>query len=296
MDAKGLCALFDASSLYEVLGVDKTASEKDIRKAYRRKAVQVHPDRNPGDESATTKFQALAKIGEVLTDKARRSVYDRTGCVDDSSPAFDDAYTYWRTQFKEVTVEDIEAFEAKYKRSSEELEDLLAAYLLHDGDMDKVMQWVPLATHADAARFVKQIKELIAAGKLNKLSKFAKSSKGLAARVKREEQSEAKEAEEAATEMRVDENADLRALIMARNRGRENALDAWASKFVDNDNDDEDDVGTTNNGGKKKKQNKSKSKNKKRKQASMPSDEEFARIQAQLDANKNNKKNKKGRK
>jgi molecular chaperone DnaJ len=64
---------------YEILGVEKTASNGDISTAYRRLAIKYHPDRNPGDEEAIARFKEAAEAFEVLNDADKRSRYDRFG-------------------------------------------------------------------------------------------------------------------------------------------------------------------------------------------------------------------------
>ena len=64
---------------YEVLGVSKTATDAELKKAYRRLARKFHPDVNPGDASAQKKFQEIAAAYEVLKDPKRRERYDRFG-------------------------------------------------------------------------------------------------------------------------------------------------------------------------------------------------------------------------
>ena len=65
--------------LYAVLGVSKSASDAEIKKAYRRLARKYHPDVNPGDGSAKKKFQEIASAYEILKDARRRKHYDLTG-------------------------------------------------------------------------------------------------------------------------------------------------------------------------------------------------------------------------
>ncbi len=64
---------------YEVLGVDRGASKDEIKKAYRKLAMQYHPDRNPGDKEAEDKFKESAEAYEVLHDDEKRAKYDRFG-------------------------------------------------------------------------------------------------------------------------------------------------------------------------------------------------------------------------
>jgi len=64
---------------YEILGVSKSASADEIKKAYRKVAMQFHPDRNPGDKSAEDKFKEAAEAYEVLSDVDKKAKYDRYG-------------------------------------------------------------------------------------------------------------------------------------------------------------------------------------------------------------------------
>jgi molecular chaperone DnaJ len=78
---------------YEILGVKKSASADDIRKAFRKLARKYHPDVNPGDKSSEEKFKALSEANEVLSDPKKRKIYDQVGFYSDNiDPATAEAY------------------------------------------------------------------------------------------------------------------------------------------------------------------------------------------------------------
>ena len=64
---------------YEVLGISRSATPDEIKKAYRKRALQFHPDRNPGDAEAESNFKEAAEAYEVLSDTDKRARYDRFG-------------------------------------------------------------------------------------------------------------------------------------------------------------------------------------------------------------------------
>jgi molecular chaperone DnaJ len=78
---------------YELLGVKKSASAEEIRKAFRKLARKYHPDVNPGDKTAEEKFKAISEANDVLSDPKKRKIYDQLGYYSDSiSPETADAY------------------------------------------------------------------------------------------------------------------------------------------------------------------------------------------------------------
>ena len=69
----------DYKDYYQILGVDRKASKEEIKKVYRKLALQYHPDRNPGDTAAEDKFKEINEAYQVLSDDEKRAHYDRLG-------------------------------------------------------------------------------------------------------------------------------------------------------------------------------------------------------------------------
>ncbi len=76
----------DYKDYYKILGVDRKASEDEIKRAYRKLALKHHPDRNPGDKKAEEKFKEINEAYQVLSDPTKRSRYDQLG----------DSYSTWQ--------------------------------------------------------------------------------------------------------------------------------------------------------------------------------------------------------
>jgi molecular chaperone DnaJ len=83
----------DKKDYYGALGVKKTASTEEIRKAFRKLARKFHPDVNPGDKTAEEKFKTISEANEVLSDPKKRKIYDQLGFYSDNiDPAAAEAY------------------------------------------------------------------------------------------------------------------------------------------------------------------------------------------------------------
>lgn len=85
---------------YDILGIAPEATAPEIKKAYRRKAMQTHPDKHPDDPEASAKFQAVGEAYQVLSDPDLRKRYDEFG-KDDAVPqqGFEDAGEFFTTMF-----------------------------------------------------------------------------------------------------------------------------------------------------------------------------------------------------
>ena len=64
---------------YKLLGINRNASDEEIKQAYRKLAMKYHPDRNPGDKAAEDKFKDINEANEVLSDPKKRARYDQLG-------------------------------------------------------------------------------------------------------------------------------------------------------------------------------------------------------------------------
>ncbi|XP_078581083.1 dnaJ homolog subfamily C member 9-like [Branchiostoma floridae x Branchiostoma japonicum] len=222
--------LFSTRDLYKVIGVENTASEKEVKKGYYRMSMRFHPDRNSEDEKSTEKFQALSKVYSVLSDSGKRALYDESGEVEDEVDVDQDRdwVSYWRLLFPQVTLQAIKEFEQKYKGSEEELEDLKAAYLEHEGDMDGIMESVTLATMEDEPRFRGLLQGLVESDALPDFAAFSQEGRIKKQHRKRKAKKEAKEAEAMRKELGMDDSDDaLKKMIAQRNQSRETGFNSF---------------------------------------------------------------------
>nr|XP_043637494.1 chaperone protein dnaJ 6-like [Erigeron canadensis] len=217
-------------SLYEILGVERTASQQDIKKAYHKLALRLHPDNNPDDENAKEKFQQLQKVVSILGDEEKRALYDQTGCADDADLAgdmFQDLKDFFRSMYKKVTEADIEEFEANYRGSESEKTDLYDLYKKHKGHMNKLFcSMLCSDPKLDSHRFKDILDEAISAGELKSTKAYQKWSKQVSDTkpptilLRRKEKSKK-------------ESDDLYAIISQRQSERKGRLDSMFSSLID---------------------------------------------------------------
>ncbi|KAG6890707.1 hypothetical protein C0995_005080 [Termitomyces sp. Mi166 len=203
----------EAVDLYEVLSIPNDAKIDVIKKAYRRLALVYHPDKHAtasdaDKATASIKFQQVGFAYAVLGDEKRRLRYDRIGKTDEGFEltAGDDGWeAYFEAMFERVTRGRLDEMKKEYQGSSEEVEDLVAAYTSTGGSIDEIMNHIPHSTHEDEARFIIIISDLITKGILPMFDAWEKSVRDEKAKLIRRKQGEkeAKEAEQLAKELGV---------------------------------------------------------------------------------------------
>ena len=253
----------ESPNLYSLLGVEKTASNAEIKKAYRRLVFLYHPDKNKTDPNAGAKFANITKAYKILSNPESRRIYDETGDYDDEDEGkinIQETLNYFR---KIYSPKDIESFEKKYINSKDEEEDLINFYKSNEGDIRKILEWIPFSKNEDVERYIKIYEKLFKKKTLNKNKKF-EESKNKVQLIK----IDAEEAKEAEKEMDI-----LTKAIVGKKRKRNynEYLDNLKERYAK----DEDDEGEIDDaefekikstlGKKSKTKSKSKSKGKKKK-------------------------------
>ncbi|KAL2464678.1 Chaperone DnaJ-domain superfamily protein [Forsythia ovata] len=226
---QGSSSSSSVKSLYEILGVEQTATQQEIKKAYYKLALQLHPDKNPDDEEAKEKFQQLQKVISILGDNEKRAVYDQTGCVDDADLTGDviqNLQTFFRAMYKKITEADIEEFEANYRGSDLEKKDLIELCKKYKGNMCRIFCCMLCSDpKLDSHRFKDIIDEAVAAGELKSTKSYEKWAKQVS------------ETKPPTSPLRLrkkskENSEDLYAIIAQRQNERKGKIDSMFSSLV----------------------------------------------------------------
>ncbi|MQM17422.1 hypothetical protein Taro_050394, partial [Colocasia esculenta] len=251
-------------SLYEILGVERIASQQEIKKAYYKLALRLHPDKNPGDEEAKEKFQLLQKVISILGDEEKRALYDQTGFVDDDDlvgNAADNLQEFFRAVYRRVTEADIEEFEANYRGSESEKKDLKDLYKKFKGNMNRLFcSMLCSEPKLDSHRFKDIIDQAIDEGELKSNKAYQKWAK-LISEMKPPTEPLARR-----TNSKEKPDADLLAIISQRRSQRKEQMNSLLSSIIQKCNGNEEDP--------------------------EPSEEEFQRARQRLESSKQGRKRK----
>ena len=146
--------------LYSLLGVSKTATNDEIRNAYRNLVFLYHPDKNKTDPDASSKFINISRAYKVLSNKQSRIIYDETGEYEEEGKDLKINHISINDFRKKVSVKEIENYKKKYKDSKEEEEDLINFYNKEKGNITNILEIIPYSTNKDINRFLKIYEKL----------------------------------------------------------------------------------------------------------------------------------------
>jgi DnaJ family protein C protein 9 len=163
------------SSLYKLLGIVKTASDQEVTSAYRKMALQFHPDRNP---DGSEQFKKINEAYSVLSDKAKRASYDKTGVIPGSGDASTDKEDEAHRS-SEISREIAEFYKI-YRNSPEERSDIFKAFeATGGGDLEEMVHAHLLFDNGidgEVVRIAGVVTAAIGAGELKPGKKWKKSS------------------------------------------------------------------------------------------------------------------------
>ena len=217
-------------NLYSLLGVEKTATNAEIKKAYRRLVFVYHPDKNKTDPDAGSKFANITRAYKILSNPDSRRIYDETGDYDDEDEGkinIAETLNYFR---KIYSPKDIESFHDKYINSKDEEEDLINFYNSNGGDIKKILEWIPYSTNDDVQRYIKIYEKLFKKKTLTKTKKFDETKNKV--ELLKEDAEEAKQAEK---EM---DNLTKAIIGNKRKRNFSNYLDNLKERYAKDEDDD----------------------------------------------------------
>ena len=193
---------------YITLNLPTSATSEEIRSAYKKLALRLHPDKAVPEKrgEAHKAFQELALAYAILGDERRRKRYDTSGNISESLDVDDDDFDwsdFFRAQYSElVTVERVEEFKRSYQGSCEERSDVLEAYRKGNGSLDKIFEEVLLSNPLDDEdRFRNYIDQAIKDGNIESLKPYSEESERNRQRRIKKAEKEAKEAEKHAEEL-----------------------------------------------------------------------------------------------
>ena len=209
--------------LYALLGLTRTATFSEIRKAYKRLVLQCHPDKNKTDPETSSKFINISKAYKILSNEDSRRYYDETGEYDEENGGPIDIYDTYNFFKRIYSTKQIDLYQIKYKFSDEEEQDLIQYYNEYNGNMKYILEYIPFAENEDIPRFVEIFEKLIKK-KILKKTKMFEETRDKIKKFKRNKKEE-KEAEEALNKLKNG------IMLKRQKRNFNDYLDGLAKRF-----------------------------------------------------------------
>lgn len=220
---------------YDILGISKDASLKEVKRAYYKLCLKYHPDKNEGFRE---EFDNVQLSYMILSDETKRKRYDRTGSLSDKDSDFDWS-DYFKNQFTEVNKEMIEKDREEYQGSKEELEDIEHEFLNVSGDMEKLFELIiHLEFSKDSEQRIFDICKGIAARTdtkdIPKWTRYVKNREKIIKKLERRRKREEKEANAQSETTPKDDLGDLQALIANNSKRHRDIFEDIVAKYTPN--------------------------------------------------------------
>ena len=219
------------NDLYSLLGLPNSATNLEIRKAYKHLVLLFHPDKNKRDPEASSKFINITKAYKILSNEKSRKYYDETGEYDEENKGqidIDDTLNYFR---KIYSSQDIESYENKYIGSKEEERDLINYYNENNGDLTNILECIPCSKNEDINRFLNIYKNLFKKKILIKNNKYEETINKI--KLIKDDINERKEAEETLDKL------SKQIILNKKKRNYNDYLNGLAKKYGDIYNENE---------------------------------------------------------
>jgi DnaJ homolog subfamily C member 9 len=220
--------------LYKVLGLTSDATERDIRRAYCRLSIQLHPDKctrlsQEDQENAKVRFREVCDAYTILGNLEYRKQYDETGRI--PSEDSEDWKAWTKSMTARVTLDALEKMKDEYQGSEDERKDLGDLYVKFKGNFNMIINELLFYDVEDERRYLKIIRQEIKTQGLERYKKFNKTIRDRTKRVKTA-RSEEKEAEKLRDKLGIKGESDLIHKIRARNENRRFIPDNLIQKYI----------------------------------------------------------------
>ena len=222
------------NDLYSLLGLKRNATNLEIRKAYKRLVLLCHPDKNKTDPDTASKFMNITRAYKILSNENSRKYYDETGEYEEEDQGqidIDNTLNFFR---KIYSPQDIDSYVNKYVGSKEEEQDLINYYNDNNGDLRRILEWIPCSKNEDVERFIDIYEKLFKEKILKKNQKYEKTKNNI--NLIKEIEDEKEEAEETLDKL------TKQIMINKKKRNYNDYLQGLANKFGDGEKMEDNEI------------------------------------------------------